>query len=255
VSEQQQGEYEQARLLALWVSEILQSIHHRIATIDWQQYALQVPVVVDGCNIGTLKRCWQEFKDGTLVKRIYNIQTKGQNVMRSKHEPTGKVAFYCRVATPEQAENRPERAAIYVRSATGDDNALAAQIDQCIAYCQEQGYAVDAEHIYKETSSLSGVADYNTYPALTALRKAAKEYQLDKAVVPDFSRFSRKAEYVVAIVNELEQNGVEVESITERSYTNPARITKDAFTLASEGLAPEQIANLFNLKDRGTEQE
>jgi hypothetical protein len=105
--------------------------------------------------------------------------------MRSKHEPTEKVAIYCRVATPEQAENRPERAAIYVRSATGDDNALAAQIDQCIVYCQEQGYAVDAEHIYKETSSLSGEADYNTYPALTALRKAAKEYQFPRVAQRD----------------------------------------------------------------------
>jgi DNA invertase Pin-like site-specific DNA recombinase len=81
-------------------------------------------------------------------------------------------------------------------------------------------------------------------------------WELDKAVVPDFSRFSRKAKYVVAIVNELEQNGVEVESITERGYTNPARRVKDAFILASEGLNAEQIANFFNPKDRReTEQE
>ncbi len=110
-----------------------------------------------------------------------------------------------------------KQVAIYARVATStqiDSNfALERQILACKERCVSEGYTLEEKHIYQEI--VSGAADYNTYAQLTVLRQAAEQHEFDKVYVFTFDRLSRNALYVAAIIGELKQNGVIVESVSE----------------------------------------
>jgi site-specific DNA recombinase len=106
-----------------------------------------------------------------------------------------------------------KRAAIYARTAVSQEsfnNALARQIQQNQAYCQEHDYSVEEIHIYSE--ECSGIANYHNRPQFTALLDAAKRREFDVVVISAFDRLSRDHTQGIAIIDELQKHGITVES-------------------------------------------
>jgi DNA invertase Pin-like site-specific DNA recombinase len=137
--------------------------------------------------------------------------TKGRNDMTSNHEPTSKVAIYCRVVTPEQAESQPERAAIYARSATPNREAIDQQIAEGCQHCAEHGYTLDDQHIYPEIIGGKRENNHSYLPQLDALRRAAKNHKFDVLVIRSLDRLARDIQFQTMILNELAQAGTRVE--------------------------------------------
>ncbi len=81
----------------------------------------------------------------------------------------------------------------------------------CRMHCQVQGYATDEKHIYSEIGS--GSDGYNRRPQLTALLEAAKQGAFDVLVIATHNRLSRRLAHAAAIIDELQQYGVQVESV------------------------------------------
>ncbi len=88
------------------------------------------------------------------------------------------------------------------------------------------GYTTDDKHIYSEIGS--GTDGYNRCPQLTALLEAAKQGAFDVLVIATHNRLSRRLAYATAIIEELQQYGVEVESIDGH---NPDDVTPLVQTL------------------------
>ncbi len=117
---------------------------------------------------------------------------------------------------PIERATAPKRAAMYIRSAVSQElgeeyDALATQIRLCRMYCQIQGYTTDGDHIYSQIGS--NTDSYNQHPQLTALLEAAKLGAFDVLVISTHNRLSRRLAYATAIIDELQQYGVEVESV------------------------------------------
>jgi site-specific DNA recombinase len=115
----------------------------------------------------------------------------------------------------EQA-TAPRRAALYTRSAASqepgeENNALATQIRLCKMHCQVQGYATDEKHIYSEIGS--GNDGQSPRPQLTALLEAAKQGAFEVLVIATQNRLSRRLIHANTIIEELQQYGVQVESV------------------------------------------
>jgi DNA invertase Pin-like site-specific DNA recombinase len=108
--------------------------------------------------------------------------------------------------------DQSRRAAIYARIATSQERdtfALASQIEQCRAYCQEHSYTVEEAHIYSEEKS--GKADYHNRSQLAALIEAAQQREFETVVISAFDRLSRDHAQVTAIIDELQGHSVTVE--------------------------------------------
>ena len=121
-------------------------------------------------------------------------------------------------------KSHEKRAAIYTRSAASqepgeENNALATQIRLCKMHCQVQGYTTDEKCIYSVIGS-GNDDSYNRHPQLTALLEAAKLGAFDVLVIATHNRLSRRLAYAAAIIEELQQYGVEVESIDGHNLTD-----------------------------------
>ncbi len=141
---------------------------------------------------------------------------EAQEVQRLFEQAATKgVAIYMRTNDPEK-EAAPKRAALYTRSATSqepgeENNALATQMRLCRMYCQSHGYTVDDKHIYSEIGS--GNDGYTRRPQLAALLDAAKQREFDVLVIATHNRLSRRLAHAAAIIEELQQHGVQVENV------------------------------------------
>ncbi len=111
---------------------------------------------------------------------------------------------------------RQKKAAIYARSATpqglGQGFLIDAQIHECLDHAQKQGYQVIGGQIYEEIWAGTTL----DRPQLTKLREAAKLGLFDVLVVSDVGRISRKLEQVLAVIQELDDLGITVESVQEQ---------------------------------------
>jgi DNA invertase Pin-like site-specific DNA recombinase len=137
-----------------------------------------------------------------------------------------------------------KRAAIYARTATSQEPcnslpvALQEQIKQAQAYCAERGYALDAErHIYQEIAS----GNKGDRPQLTALRQAAREGQFTILVVSSFDRLARSSIQQAAIINDLMQAGITVESVQEPYGSNDALLLATSVQAGMETLMRERL--------------
>ena len=109
----------------------------------------------------------------------------------------------------------PRRAAIYTRSATydqTDDSHLPVQLEVCREYCFEHGYTLQEKHIYQDIGSGS---EYKARPQLTALKEAAGDHEIDVVVVYGYDRLSRNHLHLALIIGEIEQLGIDVESVSD----------------------------------------
>jgi DNA invertase Pin-like site-specific DNA recombinase len=125
-------------------------------------------------------------------------------------------------------DEQVKRAAIYARSATVQelvpDYALDAQMNECKRYLLNKGYQMISELVYSEvTNGTNG-----DRPGLAALREAANRGEFDVLVVYDHDRLARSPLQVAVLLAELEQDGVQVESIREphREAVKPERRTR-----------------------------
>jgi DNA invertase Pin-like site-specific DNA recombinase len=112
-------------------------------------------------------------------------------------------------------ETRPQRAAIYARSATKDQvvtgmSNIDQQIVVCRQYCAEHDYTLEEQHIYHE---IVGGKEYKGRPQFTSLHAAAKEHQFDILVVFSIDRLARDLQYRTMLLEELTQVGITVKSV------------------------------------------
>jgi DNA invertase Pin-like site-specific DNA recombinase len=144
----------------------------------------------------------------------------------------------------DSMNSKQMRAAIYTQSAESkepgeENNALATETRLCKMHCHVQGYATDEKHIYSEIGS--GNDGYNRCPQLTALLEAAKLGAFDVLVIATHNRLSRRRAVAAAIIDELQQYGVEVESIDGH---NPDDMTPLVETL--KGYVAETERQMIN---------
>ena len=108
-----------------------------------------------------------------------------------------------------------KRAAIYARNATIQERipsyAMEAQVHECREYILNKGYQLVSGLVYTERANDTAV----DRPGLSALREAAKRAEFAVLVVFDPDRLSRRPSHVTALLAELEQDGVKVESVSE----------------------------------------
>jgi hypothetical protein len=115
-------------------------------------------------------------------------------------------ATYIRVGSQEQL--RDQKAAIYARSATGNQAALTAQIDQCKAYAEEMGDVIDDLHIYQDSGSgLVNPCHHEDFPRLLA---AAQRHEFNLLLLVCLDRLSRNTVAVQEALEVLEQYGIKV---------------------------------------------
>ena len=108
------------------------------------------------------------------------------------------------------------RAAIYARVATASNiSELDDQIEECTKYCKNKGYLVEERHIYLDVGS---GYHYKDAEDLVVLGEASKRGEFDVLVVYAFDHLVRMRSLVVALKEDLERLGVQVESVTEVKY-------------------------------------
>ncbi len=102
------------------------------------------------------------------------------------------------------------RAAQYLRSSAHDEEGAAslleAQERYCLEYADEAGFEIDAEHVYREVGSGSGL----DRPALQGLLQAAEDGRIEAVIVYNMSRLSGDRSELRSLVRKLNQAGVVV---------------------------------------------
>jgi DNA invertase Pin-like site-specific DNA recombinase len=121
---------------------------------------------------------------------------------------------------PGKEANR-NHAAIYARTATSqvkENFALERQIAACRVYCQKHGYSVEEGHIYSE--ECSGIEGYQKRLQLgevlrlaTTAKRENQTPPFEKLIVISLDRLSRDYVQQTAIIQELNLQGVIVESL------------------------------------------
>jgi len=110
-----------------------------------------------------------------------------------------------------------KRAAIYIRVSTDrqeeNGTSLATQEEKCIGYCKQHSYHIEQCHIYKD--AWTGIA-YRERPGLTKLREDARKKQFDIIIIYAFDRLARKQIHQAVIIEDLRQQDVSIESVTEK---------------------------------------
>ncbi len=128
-------------------------------------------------------------------------------------------------------EDRPI-AAIYARSATEASLAsehprrLAAQIEQCRQFCVTHGYQANERSLYQDIASGT---DCRNRPALTALRLAAREHLFAVVVVLACDCLARDPILIAVLLEDLENIGIRVESVTEENCYGTHEWTSSLF--------------------------
>jgi DNA invertase Pin-like site-specific DNA recombinase len=130
----------------------------------------------------------------------YSVNPEGAALIRRQ------VAIYARVGSQGQLQD--QEAAIYARSATGENAALAGQVDQCKAYAAVHGYAIDDQHIYQEVNTAS--VNLLQHEQFTHLFEAAKRHEFTVLLVTHLDRLSRNSSVVMGVIRKLKELGIEV---------------------------------------------
>ncbi len=109
-----------------------------------------------------------------------------------------------------------KRAAIYARISTvnaeHEKNSSTGQVAGCTEYIMKQGYLLSQEHIYIDTST--GATSGDT-PALTALKQAIAQHEIDVVVVYSLDRIAKNMTMLEAFVVETESQGIAIEAALE----------------------------------------
>lgn len=109
-----------------------------------------------------------------------------------------------------------KRAAIYIRVSTNkqveNGTSLDTQEEKCLEYCAARKYRIIQKPIYKDI--WTGI-EYRERPGLTQLREDARKGLFDVVVIYAFDRLARKQVHQGVIIEDLRQNGVSIESVTE----------------------------------------
>lgn len=93
-----------------------------------------------------------------------------------------RVASYCR------ASEEPVRAAIYLRSASGNESDLETQRAICLAHCRLHGWHVPQDRIFVDVASGLTL----DRPGLNALRQLASRGVVNMVVTSYMDRITRK---------------------------------------------------------------
>lgn len=120
-----------------------------------------------------------------------------------------------------QSLNTRQIAAIYIRVSSGQQEkglSLETQLERCIEYCREHGYAIDEQYIYREV--MTGVV-YRERPKLTKLRAAAKKQMFQVVVVYELDRFARDPIHQAIVKDELEYYDVKLECVQRQIDESP----------------------------------
>ncbi len=108
--------------------------------------------------------------------------------------------------------------AIYVRVSTDSQErqgtSLSTQLAACLKYCINKGYSVT--HKFSETYSGLSL----DRPKLNELREMVRTKRIDTIVIYCLDRFTRDPTHGVILTQELEKNGVNLESCTENIETS-----------------------------------
>lgn len=95
------------------------------------------------------------------------------------------------------------RAAIYIRSATGNRTYLDAQAERCAKCAAERGYVIS--EVYEDEMQ-SGMAKDGS--ALTHMISDANRHHFDAVAIEDVSRLSRRMDKVRQIMTDLQDMGI-----------------------------------------------
>src|SRR5688572_7295320 len=105
----------------------------------------------------------------------------------------------------QTAPSAAKRAAIYVRVSTSaqeeDGTSLDTQEQRCRAYALAYGYAIDEQHVYRET--FSGIELWQR-PKLTTLRDVVRRRDVDVVIAYAIDRLSRDPVHMGVIISEAE---------------------------------------------------
>ena len=105
-------------------------------------------------------------------------------------------------------------AAIYVRKSTEDTRrkeegkSTERQIEHATAYATEKGWTVDPALIFQDENISGG--EFVNRPGLAACRAAAAAHRFGKLIVMERSRIGRDTIKTLAVIEEMEETGVEV---------------------------------------------
>jgi site-specific DNA recombinase len=102
-----------------------------------------------------------------------------------------RAAGYARVSTDRQAERQT----------------IEQQVERLQAYAQQQGWALPAEHLYRDDGWSGARLDR---PALDRLRDAVNRGDVEVVLITSPDRLARRHAYQVWLLEEFERAGVEV---------------------------------------------
>ena len=138
-----------------------------------------------------------------------------------------RVAIYARVSTTRQAQTQT----------------IEQQLTRLRAYLEQQGWAIDLRHIYRD-DGYSG-ASLNR-PGLDQLRDRAALAELDVVVITVPDRLARKYVHQVLLIEELQQHGCRVEFIDRPMSQDP----HDQLLLQIRGAVAEYERTLISERMR-----
>ncbi len=109
------------------------------------------------------------------------------------------------------------KAVLYARVSSKDQHTIPAQLADCRAYCERQGWSVVAEFSEKE----SGKRD--TRPQREALLEFTRKRRVDVVIVWKLDRWSRRMADCVLTIDQLIKSGVGFVAVTQQlDFTTPA---------------------------------
>lgn len=140
--------------------------------------------------------------------------------------------------------HRPLRAAIYIRiSSKKQDDGYSSEFqrEKCLAWCEEHGYTVEEQYIFKEIHT--GV-EYRERPVLSELIQAVRNKEVDVVVVYKIDRLARNPTHLAIIREDFHYHGVGIESISEDDYSDEDDIIAEIFRLVRGYLGQEEHKNI-----------
>ena len=134
-----------------------------------------------------------------MARKMNKRQSAEQLALGEKIERT---ALYIRVSTERQAE---------------EGYSLDAQRGRLLAYCQAQGWSVDAKHIYVD----AGISGKSTHrEQFQAMMQAAQDGEIHRIVAMKLDRIARNTKDFLAIVETLQGYGCDLVLIKEAFDTS-----------------------------------
>lgn len=140
------------------------------------------------------------------------------------------------IAMNKKAQPLYQRAAIYVRVSTVDQEEEGTSLDTqeaaCRRYALDKGFVVDDGYIYREVFSGTMLRER---PRLTDLREAVRSRGIQAVVCYALDRLSRNQAHIYILAEEFEDSGARLEFVTE-SFEDSAvgRFIRSAKAFAAE---------------------